>query len=88
MLARLRNLHPASYIPTPGETVLARRSVINPWTEARVTRVRPASRGKLRINFVWTVDNPACLTPVKAGTKGNVLIDSAAWPWLVRRATE
>ncbi|MFF3690693.1 hypothetical protein [Streptomyces sp. NPDC002187] len=83
----LQGVEPA-HIPVVGEQVLARRSAVNPWTLAEVVRVRPAARGRIRVDFRWLADNPDCLTPVASGTRGNVFLDPDGWPPLIARLPE
>ena len=67
---------PAVFVPDEGEVVLASRSPGGPFLRAAITKVRRASRDKIRIDFVWlegalTSPNGAGHRP---GEKGNVYI--------------
>jgi hypothetical protein len=80
---------PAFFVPDEGEVVLASRSVAGPLLRAAVTRVRRASREKIRVDFVWLEPCPRAINgdPIRVGQKGNVYIATDDEIPLIRRVT-
>ncbi|WP_151477738.1 hypothetical protein [Streptomyces albicerus] len=74
-------------VPTVGAEVLARCSVVSPFTRARVRNVRRTrDRDRVRVDLVWLESNDATLTPVVAGKRGSVYARADGWPPLIRPA--
>lgn len=78
---------PAAFVPDEGEVVLAARSPAGPFLRAAVTKVRRASRGKFRVNFVWLESNEGAFLdkPAVTGEKGHVYIATDDRVPLIRR---
>lgn len=77
-MARIRRYDtwPAFFVPDEGEVVLAARSKAGPFLRAAVTKVRRASKDRIRVDFQWleSCEHTVSGSGAYAGEKGNVYI--------------
>jgi hypothetical protein len=78
---------PAMFVPDVGEVVVASLSPAGPWLRAVITKTRRASRGSVRVDFVWLEGTgpTVCTDGWEAGTKGHVYLWTTDTVPLIRR---
>lgn len=87
MIRKYRDI-PATYAPDVNELIMARRSVVDGYTKARVVLVRRTRAGRIKIRLQWMEDNPGTRTPIVKDTPGWVEVSNEWWPPLIQQISK